>query len=304
MKLTGKKSEIKIPVDPEGRGIFNPPTGNDSRGRASEHYTQLKEIKTVSAEKKKLVKDLIEKISASRTFMIASCRGMPGRQFHDIKKKLRGKAEVVSAKNSAITRAIDGIEKGVIKNLKQDITADIVLMFSQMDAFELSGLLVESQRPKKDKAGDIALENIEIEPGPTDLPPGPAISELGGVGFKVAVKEGKIEIIKGAIVAKKGEAIKDNVAAVLGKLNVAPLKVGFIPLAAYDSNDDAIYRNIIIDKKKAYDELREFISKAIGFAIAVKYPAPETIKYFIAKAGIEEKAIERLLEKSNTMEGK
>ena len=27
--------EIKIPIDPEGRGIFNPPTGNDDRGRAS-----------------------------------------------------------------------------------------------------------------------------------------------------------------------------------------------------------------------------------------------------------------------------
>lgn len=43
-----KKSEIKqikIPADPEGRGIFNPPTGNDGRGRASGYYTQLWEIK-------------------------------------------------------------------------------------------------------------------------------------------------------------------------------------------------------------------------------------------------------------------
>ncbi len=39
--------EIKIPADPEGRGIFNPPTGNDGRGRASGYYTQLQEINSL-----------------------------------------------------------------------------------------------------------------------------------------------------------------------------------------------------------------------------------------------------------------
>ena len=38
-------NKIKIPNDPEGRGIFNPPTGNENRGRASRYYTQLQEIK-------------------------------------------------------------------------------------------------------------------------------------------------------------------------------------------------------------------------------------------------------------------
>jgi len=48
---------IKNPgrADPDGQGIFNPPTGNDGRGRASGHYTRLQEVKplktTLSFEK-------------------------------------------------------------------------------------------------------------------------------------------------------------------------------------------------------------------------------------------------------------
>ena len=45
---TGHK--IKIPTDPEGRGIFNPTTGNDDRGRASGYQTKLKEMKKEVSE--------------------------------------------------------------------------------------------------------------------------------------------------------------------------------------------------------------------------------------------------------------
>ena len=78
------------------------------------------------------------------------------------------------------------------------------------------------------------------------------------------------------------------------------MKVGFIPLAAYDSKDDAVYKNIVIDKKKTYEELKNMVAKAFGFAINIKYPTKETVKYFIAKAGIEEKVIQKLLEKAQT----
>jgi hypothetical protein len=161
-------------------------------------------------------------------------------------------------------------------------------------------MLSENQIPSKARAGDIAPENIEIQPGPTDLVPGPAISELSGVGLKVAVKEGKLEIIKGAVVAKQGEAIKENVAAVLGKLGVSPMKVGFLPIAAFDSKDGKVYVGIVINKEKALDDLKDSIKKALGFAVNVKYPTDQTVKFFLAKAGMEEKALTALYDKAHT----
>lgn len=252
-------------------------------------------ITVVSEAKKQTVKDLANLMQRNRTIMIASSRGLPGRQFNEIKKKLRGMAELRVAKKSSITKAIEATERGTIQTLKQHIEADYVLLFSDTEPFELSSMLMDFQSSRRAKTGDIAPHDIEVEPGPTDLVAGPAISELSGVGLKVKVTEGKLEIIRGAIVARAGEPIKANVASVLSKLNVSPMKVGFIPVVAYDSKEDKIYSNLIIDKAGTLEQVRELVRKALGFAINIKYPTQKTIVYFIAKAGREEKAIERLI---------
>ena len=258
--------------------------------------------KPIPEEKTKNIKELADSMQKFRTVLLASCKGLPSKQYHDIKKKLRGKAEIKVAKKSSIERAIDEIEKGAIKNLKKELKADIVVFFSDMDPFELSALLSESQSPSKAKAGDIAPEDIKIEPGPTDLIPGPAISELGSVGLKVAVKDGKLEIMQGATVVKKGDTIKANVASVLAKLDIKPMRVGFIPLVAYDSKEDKIYADIKIDKEEALEELKELIKKALGFAVNINYSTRETIVYFIAKASAEEKALKNVIEKKDKKE--
>jgi len=156
-------------------------------------------------------------------------------------------------------------------------------------------LLSDNESPARAKAGDISPEDIEVEAGMTELLPGPAISELGSVGLKVKVTDGKLEIMQGAVVVKEGEEIKENVASVLGKLGIEPMKVGFLPLAAYDSNDDKVYVGIKIDKKGTLEEMRSLIGKALGFAVCVDYATKETVSHFIAKAAGEEKALGNLV---------
>jgi ribosomal protein L10 len=251
--------------------------------------------KPIPEGKLALVKELSSKMKTSRTVLVASCKSLPGQQFHDIKKQLRGKAELKSARKSSVQRAIDSTGKGSMKELKEQFKSDCVLLFSEMDPFALSGLLTDSQSETKARAGDIAPYDIEIEPGPTELIPGPAISELGAVGLKVAVKDGKLEIIKGAVVAKEGTAITDKVAGVLAKLGINPMKVGFLPLAAYDSHDDKTYVGIRIDKTGTLESLRDLIKKALGFSVSVDYPVKENISYFISMAAAEEKAFEKIV---------
>jgi len=258
---------------------------------SSEKVVREKPIPSAKLEE---IEEIKEKIGKFRTVLLASCKGLPGLQYHAIKKGLRGKAEVKMAKKTLFSRAIDGTGKGNIKDLKKEIVADITLFFSDLDPFALSGLLSDNQSPSKARAGDVAPEDIEIEAGPTELVPGPAISELGAVGLKVSVKNGKLEIMKGAIVAKEGEEINASVASVLAKLNIAPMKVGFLPLAAYDSEDDKVYVGIRINKEETLEELRTLVGKALGFATSVEYSAKETMSYFIAKAFAEEKALANL----------
>tara|TARA_Y100000310_G_scaffold317241_1_gene369890 strand:+ start:6290 stop:7264 length:975 start_codon:yes stop_codon:yes gene_type:complete len=254
----------------------------------------VEKISTVPEYKKELVAELAEKMKSVKTVFVASSKGLPASQFQKIKKSLRGKAELRVARKSLILRAIKATDKGALQNLKQSIGADFVILFSDMDAFELSGLLSDSQSPAKAKAGDRAPEDLVVQEGPTELMPGPAISELGAVGLKVAVEGGKLAIKAKATVAKEGDKIDDKLASVLAKLGIEPMKVGFLPVAAYDSVSDKVYTNIKIDKEGALEELRKMIGKGFGFAVNVGYTSKETVPYFISKATLEAKALSNL----------
>lgn len=256
------------------------------------------EKREVPEYKLKIVKDLADSMKKSRTLLIASTKGLPSSQFHEIKKNLRGKATIRVAKKTAIIRAIDSIGKDSISKIKDNISADIALFFSDLDPFALSGLLAENQSAAKAKEGDIAPEDINVEPGPTSLVPGPAISELSGVGLKVSVENGKLAIKLPHTIVRAGEVIKGNVAGVMAKLDIKPMKVGFEPVAAYDREDDKVYVGIKIDKAAAYDELKKIIRKALGFAVARGYATKETVSHFIAKAGREEIALSNKLQTS------
>jgi large subunit ribosomal protein L10 len=259
---------------------------------------KIKREKVIPENKVVTVNTLSNKMKSMKTLLLASSKGLPSSHYHSIKKDLRGIAEIYVAKRSLVLRSIEKAKNPGLQELKSHIGANISLMFSDKDAFELSGILTDNQSPAKAKAGDIAPEDIKVEPGPTDLPPGPAISELSSVGLKVSVEGGKLAIKLPATIVKQGQEIKPNVAAVMAKLNISPMKVGFEPLCAYDSTADKIYVGIKINKKAALEELRYSIGKSLGFAVSRSYPTRITLPFILAKAAMHEKAIESLLNKT------
>ena len=132
-----------------------------------------------------------------KTILIASIKNLPGSQFQEIKKKLRGKAVVKVPKKNIILIAMDSSKNKELNELKEQIKESVAILFSKLDCFELSSEIESIKSPAKAKVGQIAPEDIEIPEGPTDLVPGPAISELGALGIKIQIDKGKILIKEG-----------------------------------------------------------------------------------------------------------
>ncbi len=249
--------------------------------------------------KLKSVAELEKLMKNSKTFMICSIKGLPGKQFQIIKKKIRDNVKVKVVKKSVVMRAIEssGIE---INKMKEHVKEDSALLFSEIDAFELSGILSENQTPVGAKNGQTAPENIEIEPGPTELVPGPVISELGALGLKIAIEDGKISIKEKKVIVKKGDVINESAAGLMSKLDIKPFSVGFEPVAAYDSKEHKVYSGIKINKEKMLEDLKHAFSKALAFAVKIAYPCKDTIRYLLGKAEMHEKAIsDKLNSQSN-----
>ena len=213
---------------------------------------------------------------------------------------MRGKAIVKVPKKNMVIRAIEGIDDSKIKKLEESVQSDVAILFSYLDAFELAGELINSKSPAKAKPGQVAPEDIEIQAGPTELPPGPAISELGALGLQVQVQDGKIHIRKAKVIAKKGEPISQGAADLMTKLGIKPFSVGFIPLAAFDIKEGKFYNEIRIDREATLAKLKEAHSRAIPFAVHIGYPSKDTIHFLIGKAGRHANA----LKKFNTPESK
>jgi len=92
----------------------------------------------VSEAKKSAVKKTAEAVKNHKTVMFVSVKNLPSSQLQKIKKDLRGKAEIISAKKSVILRAIDETKISEIVKLKENVTEDMALLFSNDDGFELS----------------------------------------------------------------------------------------------------------------------------------------------------------------------
>lgn len=260
--------------------------------------------KEIPKRKLKEVEKLAEFIKNKKTILIASIKNIPSSQFQEISKKLRGKAVIKVPKKTLIFRAIDSSGKETIKKLKENITASIAVLFSDLEPFDLAAELVKNKSPAKAKPGQEAPEDIEVEDGPTELVPGPAISELGALGIQIQIEKGKIHIKEAKIIAKKGEKISQGAADIMAKLDIKPFSVGFEPVCAFDTKENKIYLEIKIDTEATLQELKESFSKALAFSVEIGYSSQDTISFLISKAAYHEKALAALSEKEKEVSKK
>lgn len=242
--------------------------------------------------KAKKVKELVDKVKTARSLMIVSIKGLPSRQFQDIKKGLRANASIKVEKKNILIRAIKELKKESALPLEAHLSDSCAFVISDLEGYELAGILSSKKTPVFAKAGQIAPTDIEVKDGPTDLVPGPAISELGALGIQISVENGKIAIRQPKVVVKEGQEIRENVAAVLQKLGIQPFSVGLTPVALYDLKEEKIYTDLKIDSEEKIKQLQDAAGRALGFAQKIKYMCKETIGYFLAKANMEGQAIQ------------
>ncbi len=256
---------------------------------------KTKRTAAIPEAKIKRIKELSDLIKNKRTILVASIKNIPASQFQEISKKLRGKAIIKVPKKNLIFRTLDSSGKEEIKKIKEQIQDSVAILFSDMDCFELASELIESKSPAKAKAGQESPEDIEIQAGPTELVPGPAISELGALGIKIQIEKGKIHIKEPKVIVKKGEKISQGAADVMSKLDIKPFSIGFVPLSAFDTKEEKLYLNIKIDKEKTIAELKEAFGRALPFAVEIGYISKDTIKFMIGKAGAYANKINRIM---------
>ena len=246
----------------------------------------------VSDEKKKEVAELKKLFTEYNTIALVDLTNLPSPQLQIMRKKLDGSLIKVSKKR-LIRIALQNLKekKGIqdfIPHLEKVMPA---LIFSKDNSFKLSSFLRKNKSKVAAKPGQIAPKDLQINAGPTPFAPGPMIGELGSLGIKATVEEGKIVVKQDAVVVKEGEEVNDKVADLLTKLDIKPMEIGLNLVAAYE--DGLILDKDILDFDESLyvDEIKRIAGDAFKLTIGIGYVTKDNIQMLLSKAESEAKSL-------------
>jgi len=232
--------------------------------------------------KQELVARLVEKLKKAKVIALADLRELPDRQFGALRKKLKGKAEFVVAKNSLIVRAIEKSGKG--KELLPHMKSSTALILTELNPFELYKFVKKARGKAAAKPGQIAPFDLVVPAGETALPPGPVLTELKNAKIQAQIQGGKVVIAKDSTVAKKGEKINELAAKALQKLGIEPFTVGMNVVAALEGAVVYMKDVMDIDEDKFMADLVGAYRNALNLSVEAGYPTKQNIEILVGKA--------------------
>ncbi len=254
----------------------------------------------VKQNKVEQVQKLSRLIEEHPVFGIIDMHKLTARPLQNVKKKLRDVGIIKTTKKSILLFALKGAKVDGIEKMEQIIPQQPAIIMSKQNPFKTYALVDKVKTPAPAKEGDIAPDDIKVSAGPTNLMPGPAISELTKVGIPAGVEEGKIAVKKDVVVAKKGAVISKPLANALRKLNIEPMLIGVNIVALFEKGSVYGKESLSLVGEGYVKKLREAFQNALNLSVSISYPTKENIGLLLAKAQREANALEKLTNKGGS----
>ncbi len=237
------------------------------------------------SQKKDIVTSLKEKADQHSTIGLLDLTALPAKQLQQMKRTLRGTAEIIVSRRTLLRYALEQSDKEALEELFEKSQAvQPALIFSNESAFSLNNTLKKNKSSAPAKPNAIAPKDVVIEEGPTEFAPGPMISEFQKLGLETKVEKGAITIEKTATVVNEGQVIDAETAEVLNKLGMEPLEIGLDMKAAYDEGVIFTKDVLDVDEEEYYAKVQEAFQAAFNLSVNAGYPNSRNIETMIAHA--------------------
>ncbi|MEM1772570.1 MAG: 50S ribosomal protein L10 [Desulfurococcaceae archaeon] len=176
--------------------------------------------KRIPEWKLKLNAELVELIEKYPTFLVVDLTGIPAKHVQMLRKKLSKSAVLKVVKPRIALKAFEAAGLPV-KELEPYMTGQVMLIFTSMNAFEVADIVQNFTTKDFYGPGEVVDKEIVIPEGNTGLPAGPVLSTFGRLKIPTKVQGNVIHVAKDTVVAKPGDVISSDLAALLQKLGLA-----------------------------------------------------------------------------------
>lgn len=247
----------------------------------------------VSQNKKEEVKQIKSLIKKYPCFGIIDLTSLPSATLQFIRHKIKkNNVLIITSKKSLIKIAINDLKDEIksistlLPSLENTMPA---LIFTTMNPFKLASLINKNKSSVAAKPGQLSPRDIIIPAGPTKFTPGPVIGELGAVGIKTIIQEGKLVIKDDITFVKYNEVIDKKKSEILEKLGIAPMEVGVNLVALYETGTVYLSDMLNISEETYLNRIKEAYQHSFNLAVFISYMSKETLPLLIKKAYLESK---------------
>ena len=245
----------------------------------------MHENRTVYPKRKTaMYQKLVELPKKYKTVSIIKMRKVRSTQILPLRKTLKGEVEFVCVKNNIAQRALETLDIPGLKEISVDLKEQLIFIFTNMSPFKLNVLLGKNKIMMGARAGDIASIDIVVPAKNTGIAPGPMLTEFKDAKIPTKIDQGTIWIAKDTTPAKKGEAINEKLAAILGKLDIKPVEAGISLYSAVEEGLKYTEEDMIVDVEKTRNAFAQFHQEAVSLSIEAGYITADNVTQILTKA--------------------
>jgi len=245
----------------------------------------MHENRTIYPKRKtQMYQQLLEIPKKYKVIALVKINKVRASQILPLRKALKGEVEFVCVKDRIAQKALEKLNIPGIKGISEELTGQCLFIFTNMSPFKLNVLLAKNKIMMAARGGDIASVDIVVPAKNTGIAPGPMLTEFKEAGIPTKIDQGTIWIQKDTTPVKKGEAINEKLAALLGKLDIKPVEAGISLYTALEEGLKYTAEEMIVDVAKIRNAFTQFHQEAISLSIEAAYVTAENINQILSKA--------------------
>ena len=239
---------------------------------------------TYPKRKTEMYQQLVELPKKYKTVSIIQMNKVRSTQILPLRKTLKGVVEFVCVKDKVARKALESSDIPGMKEISTELKGQVMFIFTNMSPFKLNVLLGKNKIMMGARSGDIASIDIVVPEKNTGIAPGPMLTEFKEAGIPTKIDQGTIWIAKETTPAKKGDAINEKLAAILGKLDIKPVEAGISLYSAVEDGLKYTEDEMVVDVEKTRNLFAQFHQEAVSLSIEAGYITSENVMQILSKA--------------------
>lgn len=225
---------------------------------------------------------LKELLTEYKSVFVVGVDNVSSQQMHEIRKALRGEAQVLMGKNTMVRRAIRGFLADLpeYEKLLPFVKGNVGFIFTNGDLKSVRETVVSNVVAAPARAGAVAPKDVYVPAGNTGMEPGKT-SFFQALGVPTKIARGTIEIVSDVKVVEAGSKVGPSEASLLNLLNISPFTYGMTVVQVYDNGQVFPPSILDITDEELVGHFVSAINTIASISLAVGYPTLPSVGHSV-----------------------